>query len=99
MRRLAWPVVVLLLAAAGGGYAAYTGQRIAALEAELDDRPAIGDLIVVGKEVTLTQRQACVRFRAFGSVEGNCSSYSFGGRWPPCYEQAVIGEALPRSCR
>ena len=103
-------LVVLVGAAACSDTADLEG-RIATLEQELASRPAIGDLIVVGKEVNMVGTggaNVCVRYRAFDSVEETCllgvisaapAAAAFNAAVETCYDEAKVGEPLPDSCR
>ena len=76
--------------------------RIAALEAELDARPALGDLIVVGTEIEPVGRggQVCVSYRAFDAPARTCITFSEGDieRADACLRDVTIGKPLPASC-
>ena len=79
-------------------------ERVAVLEAELAERPTIGDLIVVGKEwevFTGTRAyQACISYRAFEQIGRTCvaGSDDDGIHANVCYNAAIIGQPLPDSC-
>ena len=104
MRAAVLPLTLLLaVALAACSNTSALEDRVARLETELRSRPAIGDMIVVGREEKplLAVTQTCFRYRAFDQVQETCARGSSfgetaGGR---CIKEAEVGKPLPLSCR
>ena len=79
-------------------------RQVDTLQSEVSSRPAMGDMIVVGKEINAlvgNVGEACVRYRAFGSVEETCIPATTDDAVAvamACYSAARVGSSLPDVC-